>query len=160
MVFGRILELVRGSVAWAFGYGVTLLLVVLGIVDQSGDVVRAAAEAYLAAHVVPPLEAIEVPLYLVAVPVLVVGLAGYHAGHTLRSGVGGRLRSYVQSMLRTERYRLWQAVLSGTFLAVGYTIAAAAVAVLFEVSLLVVIVGSLLFGLVIAIPSAVVGTLD
>lgn len=160
MVFGRVLELLRGSVAWAFGYGVTFLLVVTGIVDQPGRTVRAAADAYMAAHRLPPFDSIGVPLYLVAVPVVILGLAGYHAGHTLQTGVGGRLRSFVQSALRTERYRLWQALLSGVFLAVGYTITAAAVAYVLEAALLPLIVGSLVVSLVIAVPTAVLGTMD
>lgn len=160
MVFGRVLELVRGGVAWAFGYGLTFLLVVFGIVDQSGVAVRAAAEAYVDAHRVPPFDTMVAPLYLVAVPVLVIALAGYHAGHSLQTGIGGRLRSAVQSATRTERYRLWQAILSGAFLAVGYTITAAVVAYLLEAALVSVTVGSLLVSLVIGIPMAVVGTLD
>lgn len=159
MVFGHVMELVRGVLAWAFGYGVTVLLVLLGIVDESGVLVRAAADAYMSAHYLPPFETIEVPLYLVAVPVIVVALAGYSAGRTLQSGVGGRLRTFVQSRLRTERYRLWQAVVSGAFLAAGYTIAGAVVAFLFEAVLVPVIVGSLLLGVVIGIPAAVVASI-
>lgn len=159
MLFGRVLELVRGIVAWALGYGVTFLLVVVGVVDHPGVTFRTVADAYLGAHVFPPLDTLGDPLYLVAVPILVIALAGYHAGRALQTGVGGRLRTSVQSFLGTERYRPWQAVASGVFLAVGYTIAAVVVAYLVEAPLVDAIGGGLLAGLVVGIPAAVVGSL-
>lgn len=160
MVFGHVVDLVRGGLAWVFGLGVTVLLVVLGVVDESSTVIGTAADAYASAHHFPPLYPLEVPLYLVAVPVVAVALAGYSAGRTLQTGIGGRLRTFVQSRLRSERYRLWQAVVSGAFLAAGYTIVAAVVAFLFEATLVPVVVGSLFLGVVMGIPLAVVGAVS
>lgn len=155
MASGRVRGLVRGSAAWVFGYGLTLVLVVVGLVDRSGGAFRGAADAYIAAHGF--FGSGRAPLFLVAVPILVLGVAGYRAGRTLRSGLSGRLRAFVQSLLRANQYRIWQAATAAVLLAAGYTLAAVFVALFVETGLADAVVGSLLAGLVIGIPSAIVG---
>lgn len=155
MAIGRIRGLVRGSVAWMVGYGLTLVLVVVGLVDRSGGAFRGAADAYIAAHGFSGSGG--APLFLVAVPILVVGAAGYRAGRVLQTGLSGRLRAFVQSLLRANQYRIWQAATAAVLLATGYTLAAGFVAWFVETALVDAIVGSLLTSVVIGVPSAIVG---
>lgn len=154
---GRIRGLVRGSVAWVIGYGLTLVFVLVGLVDRPGGVFRAAADAYIAAHGFPG--ASRAPVFLVAVPILVIGAAGYRAGRGLRTGITGRLRAFVQSLRGAGRHRIWQAVAAAVLLAGGYTLAAAIVALLVEAALVGAIAAALLISLVIGIPAATVGAL-
>lgn len=154
MVLGRAAGLVRGSVAWAFGYGLILVLVVVGVVDGAGEALVTAARVYLGAHVLVP--EVGDSLLLLAVPVVVVALAGYDAGRAFRPGVTGRLRAAVRSFLGRRR-TITHAVASGTLLATGYAVTAAVVAVFVEAGIVAAVVGSLLTGLVVGVPSAVVG---
>lgn len=157
MVLGLARGLVRGGAAWAIGYVLALVLVGGGVVDRPGNTLRAAAGAYVDAHVLPggSLE----PTFLVVLPVAVVGVAGYRAGRATRTGVVGRLRAFVQSVRGTERNRLSTATTAAGLLAGGYALAAVVVALLAGASVANALVGGLVYGLVLGVPAAVVGAL-
>ena len=91
-MLGLVRGVVRGAVAWLVGLGVTAGLSIAGIVDGSG--VGTAGRTYVSAHAVPP----ESASVVVAVPVLAIGIAGVRAGRSLKSGVTGRIRSFVRSV--------------------------------------------------------------
>lgn len=159
MVLGRVLDLFRGTLAWAFGYGLTLVLLVVDLVDGPGTAWRATADVYLGAHVLPPVGASEDPIVLLAVPVLVVAIAGYDAGRAFRRGVTGRIREAVRSFAGKRRRNLTHAVVAGVLLAVGYAVTTAVVALVAEAALLEPVVGSILAGLVVGLPAALVGAI-
>jgi uncharacterized membrane protein YdjX (TVP38/TMEM64 family) len=94
------------------------------------------------------------------VPVLVLGLAGYRAGRALKTGIVGRLRTFFQSLRGSERKRALQAATTAAVLVGGYALIAAVVALLVGASVQSAVVGSLIYGLVVGVPAAVVGAVS
>ena len=148
-MLGLLRGVVRGAVAWLVGWLLTLVAGLAGIVDGG---VGGAAAAYVGAHAVPPRPAIAV-----AVPVVAVGIAGLRAGRSTRTGVTGRLRSLVQSVRGTERNRAKTAAVAGGLLAAGYALVGTVVAVVAGGSAATALVGGLVYGLVVGVPTAVAG---
>lgn len=150
-VLGVVRGLLRGAVAWLVGLALTVGLSVLGVVEGSG--LRAAGRAYVSAHAVPPGELSVVLL----VPVAAVGLAGFRAGRSLRSGLTGRIRSFVQSIRGGRRERLKAAATTGALLAVGYAVVGVVVALAVGGSTPDAAVGGLIVASVVGVPAAVAG---
>lgn len=148
-MLGLLRGVVRGAVAWLVGWLLTLVAGLAGIVDGG---VGGAAAAYVGAHAIPPRPAI-----VVAVPVVAVGIAGLRAGRSTRTGVTGRLRSLVQSVRGTERNRAKTAAVAGGLLAAGYALVGTVVAVVAGGSAATALVGGLVYGLVVGVPTAVAG---
>lgn len=146
---------IRGSVTWAIGYVLTALVVAVGIVGTTGGFFGGTARTYLAAHTL----SVD-PAYLLLIPVAALALGGYRTGTSLRTGVAGRLRAAIQSVRGTERNRIRTAATAGGLLAVGYALVGAVVALSVGVSPGSAAVRSLVFGLVVAVPSAVLGAYD
>lgn len=151
-MLGLLRGVVRGAVAWLVGWALTLAAALVGVVAGSG--VDGAAVAYVRAHAVPPQATVGV-----AVPVVAVGLAGLRAGRSTRSGVTGRVRSFVQSIRGTERNRAKTAAVAGGLLAVGYAAVGVAIALVVGAAAADALVGGLAYGLVVGVPAAVVGAL-
>lgn len=80
--------LARGSVAWAAGYLVTMLLLIADLAGAGSKPLRDAGPLYLEAHA---LGVSVDPRYVVAVPVVVLAIVGYQTGR--RSGKGSRAAS-------------------------------------------------------------------
>jgi len=148
-MLGLLRGVVRGAVAWLVGW---LLTVVAGLAGVVNGGIRGAAATYVGAHAVPPRPAIAV-----AIPVVAVGIAGLRAGRSTRTGVTGRLRSLVQSVRGTERNRAKTAAVAGGLLAAGYALAGTVVAVVAGGSAATALVGGLVYGLVVGVPTAVAG---
>ena len=140
---------VRGAVAWLVGWLLTVVAGLAGLVDGG---VGGAAATYVGAHAVPPR-----PVITVAIPVVAVGVAGLRAGRSTRTGVTGRLRSLVQSVRGTERNRAKTATVAGGLLAAGYAVVGTVVAVVAGGSAATALVGGLVCGLVVGVPTAVAG---
>ena len=111
-----------------------------------------AAAVYVGAYAVPPQPAIAV-----TIPVVAVGVTGLRAGRSTRTGVTGRLRSLVQSVRGTERNRAKTATVAGGLLAAGYAVVGTVVAVVAGGSAATALVGGLVYGLVVGVPTAVAG---
>jgi hypothetical protein len=150
-MLGLVRGVVRGAVAWLVGFGVTVGLSVAGIVDGSG--VGTAARTYVSAHAVPP----ESASIVVAVPVLAIGVAGVRAGRSLKSGVTGRVRSFVRSVRGGTGEQLKAAATTGALLVVGYAAVGLVVAALVDGSTGDAVVGGALFALVVGVPAAIAG---
>jgi hypothetical protein len=148
-MLGLLRGVVRGAVAWLVGW---LLTVVAGLAGVVNGGIRGAAATYVGAHAVPPRPAIAV-----AIPVVAVGIAGLRAGRSTRTGVTGRLRSLVQSVRGTERNRAKTAAVAGGLLAAGYALVGTVVAVVAGGSAATALVGGLVYGLVVGVPTAVAG---
>ena len=148
-MLGLLRGVVRGAVAWLVGWLLTLVAGLAGVVDGG---VGGAAAAYVGAHAVPPR-----PAVAVAIPVVAVGVAGFRAGRSTRTGVTGRLRSLVQSVRGTERNRAKTAAVAGGLLAAGYAPVGTVVAVVAGGSAATALVGGLVYGLVVGVPTAVAG---
>ena len=148
-MLGVLRGVVRGAVAWLVGWLLTLVAGLAGVVDGG---VGGAATAYVGAHAVPPR-----PAVTVVIPVAAVGVAGLRAGRSTRTGVTGRLRSLVQSVRGTERNRAKTAAVAGGLLAAGYAVVGMAVAVVAGGSAATALVGGLVYGLVVGVPTAVAG---
>jgi hypothetical protein len=148
-MLGLLRGVVRGAVVWLVGW---LLTLVAGLADIVDGGVGGAAVAYVGAHAVPPR-----PAVAVAIPVVAVGVAGLRAGRSTRTGVTGRLRSLVQSVRGTERNRAKTAAVAGGLLAAGYALVGTVVAVVAGGSAATALVGGLVYGLVVGVPTAVAG---
>lgn len=148
-MLGLLRGVVRGAVAWLVGW---LLTVVAGLAGVVNGGIRGAAATYVGAHAVPPR-----PAVAVAIPVVAVGIAGLRAGRSTRTGVTGRLRSLVQSVRGTERNRAKPAAVAGGLLAAGYAVVGTVVAVVAGGSAATALVGGLVYGLVVGVPTAVAG---
>ncbi len=140
---------VRGAVAWVLGWLLTFGSGLAGL-SAAGDGVSGAANAYIRAHSVPPT--LDVGLLIV---VVAVAVAGVRAGRSTRSGVAGRIRSMVQSIRGTELNRARTAAVAGAFVAVGYAVIAAAVALWLGTSAATALVGGLVYGLAVGVPGSV-----
>ena len=111
-----------------------------------------AAAVYVGAYAVPPQPAVAVTISVVAVSVV-----GLRAGRNTRTGVTGRIRSSVQSVRGTERNRAGTAAVAGGLLAVGYAAVGLVVALVLGSPTTSALVGSLVYGIAIGVPTAVVG---
>lgn len=149
-MLGLLRGVVRGAVAWFLGWVVTLVAAFAGVLDGAG--VAGAAVTYVRTHAVPPSASVEV-----LIPVLAVGIAGLRAGRSTRTGVTGRIRSFVQSVRGTERNRAGTAAVAGGLLAVGYAAVGLVVALVLGGPTASALVGGLVYGLAIGVPTAVVG---
>ena len=107
---------------------------------------------YVGAYAVPPQ-----PAVAVVIPVVAVGVISLRAGRSTRTGVTGRLRSLVQSVRGTERNRAKPAAIAGGLLAAGYAVVGTVVAVVAGGSAATALVGGLVYGLVVGVPTAVAG---
>ena len=150
-MLGLVRGVARGAVAWLIGLGSTVGLSMAGIVDGSG--VGTAGRTYVSAHAVPP----ESASVVVAVPVLAIGIAGVRAGRSLKSGVTGRIRSFVRSVRGGTGEHLKAAATTGALLAAGYAAVGLVVAAPVGGSTADAVVGGALFALVVGVPAAVVG---
>ena len=149
-MLGLVRGVARGAVAWLVGLGSTVGLSMVGIVD--GSSVGTAGRTYVSAHAVPPESA-----FVVAVPVLAIGIAGVRAGQSLRSGVTGRLRAFVRSVRGGTGEQLKAAATTGALLAAGYAAVGLVVAALVGGSTADAVVGGALFALVVGVPAVVAG---
>jgi len=150
-MLGLVRGVVRGAVAWLVGLVATLLAGYAGVLTGASGV-SAAAAAYVGAHAVPP----DVSVGLLIV-VLAIGVAGFRAGRSTRSGVTGRLRSLVQSVRGTKRNRLKTAAVAGGLLAVGYAVVGILVGLVIGGQTATALVGGIIYGLVVGLPTALVG---
>lgn len=160
-MFGRLLGVARGTVAWLVGYLLTLGLVAVGAVDGGSGVVGTAARTFLEAHVFPPADAGVEPLALAVLPLLAVGAVGYRTGARRQSGLLGRVRSLLASARSDDRSRerVRFAVRTGLILAIGYALFTALVALALEIPVGTVAASAFLTALVVAVPAAFVGTM-
>lgn len=150
-MFGPVRGVVRGAVAWLLGWVVTLVAASIGLLESDGSI-AGAARAYVDAHAVPPAATGGLLVVVVA-----VGVAGLRAGRSTRSGVTGRIRSFVRSVRGSELKRARAAAVAGALLAVGYAVVGLAVAAAVDATPAAALVGGLLYGLVVGVPAAVVG---
>lgn len=146
----------RGWTAWVLGYVATLIFVVGGAVETSGGAFGGAASAFVDAHRFVLGDVVD-PAFLIAVPIAAVGLTGYRAGRGLTSGLTGRLRSFVRSVTGSDGSRIPQAVRAAVYVAGAYALVASIAALLIGASVGETALTSLLFGLVVGVPAAIVG---
>jgi len=149
-MLGLLRGVVRGAVAWFLGWVLTLVAAFAGVLDGAG--VAGSAVTYVRTHAVPPSASVGV-----LIPVLAVGVAGLRAGRSTRTGVTGRVRSFVQSVRGTERNRAGSAAVAGGLLAVGYAAVGLVVALVLGGPTASALVGGLVYGLAVGVPTAVVG---
>lgn len=139
----------RGITAWAVGFLLTYVLLSVGaLAGETG--VSSAATTYIDAHAL-------VIEYRILVPAFVIGVVAYQAGTSLRTGVAGRIRSFVQSIRGTERNRLHAAATAAGIMAGSYAILTLVVALVVGGALLSALLWSLVYALGIGIPAAAVG---
>ena len=148
-MLGLLRGLVRGAVAWLVGFVLTLMAGVAGLYGTGGF--SGTATAYLRAHAVPP--ALDVGLL---VAVIAVAVGGARAGRMTRSGVAGRIRAAVESIRGTEHARLRAAAVAGAFVALGYAAAGLVVGLWVGRHAATALVGGLVYGLLVGVPTAVV----
>jgi hypothetical protein len=91
-MLGFLRGLVRGAVAWFVGFGLTFIAGALGLYGTGSGLTRTVT-ASLRAHAVPPTVDAELLVVVVAVAV-----GGARAGRRTRSGVTGRIRAAVESL--------------------------------------------------------------
>jgi hypothetical protein len=149
-LLGLLGGVVRGAVAWLLGWVLTLAAAVAGILGGPG--IAGSAVTYVRTHAVPPSASVGV-----LIPVLAVGITDLRAGRNTRTGVTGRIRSSVQSVRGTERNRAGTAAVAGGLLAVGYAAVGLVVALVLGGPTASALVGSLVYGIAIGVPTAVVG---
>lgn len=149
-MLGLLRGIVRGVLAWAIGWGLAFVASVLGVVSAPG--LDGVGAAYVAAHAIPPE-----PSVVVVLPVVALGVVGFRAGRSTRTGVTGRIRTLVQSVRGTERNRLRTAAVGGGLLAVGYAASGIAVAFVVGSPAVEAVVGGLVYGLAVGVPTAIVG---
>lgn len=155
MPLSRIRAALRGTVAWVGGALVTLALGLAGVVD--GGSLGGAARAFLDANAVP-VGGGAPPTWLVIVPVAALALAGYRLGQSTTGGILGRLRGALNAITPAGRSAERHAAVAGAGLAAGYALTAAAAAVLVGRGAGAALVSSLVLGLVVTVPAAVLGT--
>lgn len=108
--------------------------------------------ASIRADGLPPELGVGLPLVGLAVIV-----AGVRAGRSTRSGVTGRIQSFVQSVRGLERNRLETAGVAGALLAVGYVVPVVGLAVGGQSA--TALVGGFDYGLFVGVSAARVGAL-
>ncbi len=143
---------IRGIVAWIGGFLLTLGVVVAGIVDAPDG----AARTFLEAHTILVGAGTD-PIAMVAVPAVVLGGMGYRIGRGIESGLVGRLRSSVGSLLGSSSDHTRTAAKGGVYLAASYAIVATVAAAVVGAEVGEVAVSSLLVALLVAVPAALAG---
>jgi|GEM_PF-5696010 len=158
MVVNTLRGVIRGGGAWAVGYAAMLGLIVLGVIDDTGDLIPGADVAYLHAHQVPVFGA-GVDSWAVIVPVTVLTVAGYRGGRSVRAGLTGRLRAAIEAVRGSKRDRVYAAIGGALTFAGGYTLMALVGAVVVGASIGTAMVGGLGYALVVVGVAAVGGAL-
>lgn len=139
----------RGVVAWVAGVCLTYVLLSVGVVSGR-DGANGAVLTYLDIHAL----AVDGRLLL---PVLVLAVVGYRVGASLRTGITGRIRTFVQSIRGTERNRLLAAATAASIIAGSYAGVALLAALLVGGPVLPALIRSLVVALLVAVPAAVLG---